>query len=101
MELSRKEYFKKSLKIAWPAVLEFFFISIAGFIDTFMVSSMGPAAIAAIGLTTQPKFIALSVFFAINAAVSALIARRRGEKNREKANSFCNPAYLCNDYICR
>ena len=80
MELSRKEYFKKSLKIAWPAVLEFFFISIAGFIDTFMVSSMGPAAIAAIGLTTQPKFIALSVFFAINAAVSALIARRRGEK---------------------
>lgn len=86
MELSRKEYFKKSLKIAWPAVLEFFFISIAGFIDTFMVSSMGPAAIAAIGLTTQPKFIALSIFFAINAAVSALIARRRGEKNREKAN---------------
>ena len=92
MELSRKEYFKKSLKIAWPAVLEFFFISIAGFIDTFMVSSMGPAAIAAIGLTTQPKFIALSVFFAINAAVSALIARRRGEKNREKANQTLTTA---------
>ena len=92
MELSRKEYFKKSLKIAWPAVLEFFFISIAGFIDTFMVSSMGPAAIAAIGLTTQPKFIALSVFFAINAAVSALIARRRGEKNREKANQILTTA---------
>lgn len=92
MELSRKEYFKKSLKIAWPAVLEFFFISIAGFIDTFMVSSMGPAAIAAIGLTTQPKFIALSVFFAINAAVSALIARRKGEKNREKANQTLTTA---------
>ena len=92
MELYRKEYFKKSLKIAWPAVLEFFFISIAGFIDTFMVSSMGPAAIAAIGLTTQPKFIALSVFFAINAAVSALIARRRGEKNREKANQTLTTA---------
>lgn len=92
MELSRKEYFKKSLKIAWPAVLEFFFISIAGFIDTFMVSSMGPAAIAAIGLTTQPKFIALSVFFAINAAVSALIARRKGEKKREKANQTLTTA---------
>ncbi|WP_311482298.1 MATE family efflux transporter, partial [uncultured Anaerococcus sp.] len=84
--MSRKEYFKKSLKIAWPAVLEFFFVSIAGIIDTFMVSSLGPAAIAAIGLTTQPKFLALSVFFAINAAVSALIARRQGEGKRDKAN---------------
>lgn len=92
MEKTRKEYFKKSLRIAWPAVLEFFFIAIAGIIDTFMVSSMGPAAIAAIGLTTQPKFIALSVFFAINAAVSALIARRRGEKNREKANQTLTTA---------
>ena len=64
MKLNRKEYFKKSLTIAWPAVLEFFFVSIAGIIDTFMVSSLGPAAIAAIGLTIQPKFIALSTFFA-------------------------------------
>lgn len=86
MERNRKTYFKKSLSIAWPAVLEFFFVSIAGFIDTFMVSSLGPAAIAAIGLTIQPKFLSLSVFFAINAAVSALIARRQGEGKRDKAN---------------
>ena len=86
MEIDRKKYFKKSLQIAWPAVLEFFFVAIAGIIDTFMVSSLGPAAIAAIGLTTQPKFIALSVFFAINAAVSALIARRQGEGKKDKAN---------------
>lgn len=92
MQASRKAYFKKSLSIAWPAVLEFFFISIAGIIDTFMVSSLGPASIAAIGLTTQPKFIALSVFFAINAAVSALIARRQGEGDRDKANTTLTTA---------
>ncbi|WP_296114670.1 MATE family efflux transporter [uncultured Anaerococcus sp.] len=92
MQASRKAYFKKSLSIAWPAVLEFFFIAIAGIIDTFMVSSLGPASIAAIGLTTQPKFIALSVFFAINAAVSALIARRQGEGDRDKANTTLTTA---------
>lgn len=86
------EYFKKSLSVAWPAVLEFFFISIAGIIDTFMVSGMGPSAIAAIGLTTQPKFIALSVFFAINASLSALVARRQGEGNRDKANTTLTTA---------
>ena len=72
--------------MAWPAVLEFFFVAIADMIDTFMVSSMGPSAVAAIGLTTQPKFIALSIFIGINAALSALVARRRGEEDRNKAN---------------
>lgn len=84
--MERKHYWKKSLAIAWPALLEFFFISIADIIDTFMVSGMGPSAVAAIGLTTQPKFIALSIFFAINASVSALVARRQGEGDRKEAN---------------
>ncbi|MDO5047599.1 MAG: MATE family efflux transporter [Anaerococcus sp.] len=84
--MKRKDYWKKSLAIAWPALLEFFFISLADIIDTFMVSGLGPAAVAAVGLTTQPKFIALSVFFAINAAVSALVARRQGEGDRKAAN---------------
>lgn len=84
--MQKKDYWKKSISIAWPALLEFFFISIADIIDTFMVSGMGPSAVAAIGLTTQPKFIALSFFFAINAAVSALVARRQGEGDRTEAN---------------
>ena len=90
--MQRSDYFKKSLHVAWPALLEFFFISIADIIDTFMVSGMGPAAVSAIGLTTQPKFIALSVFFAINASVSALVARRQGEGNRKKANQTLTTA---------
>lgn len=81
-----KKYYKRAIGVAWPAVLEFFFVSIADIIDTFMVSAMGPQAVAAIGLTTQPKFIALSIFIAINAALSALIARRQGEGNKKKAN---------------
>ena len=84
--MERKAYWKKSIGIAWPALLEFFFISIADIIDTFMVSGMGPSAVAAVGLTTQPKFIALTIFFSINAAVSALVARRQGEGNRNEAN---------------
>ena len=44
------------------------------------------AAIAAVGLTTQPKFICLAVFLSLNVAVSALVARRRGQDDPEKAN---------------
>lgn len=81
-----KKYYRRALSIAWPAVFESFFIALAGIIDTFMISTLGPSAVASIGLTTQPKFLALTVFFAITSAVSALVARRQGEGNREKAN---------------
>lgn len=69
------------MKVAWPSVLESFFITLTGLIDTFMVSSLGKEAIAAVGLTNQPKFIGLSFFFSINVAVSALVARRKGEED--------------------
>lgn len=83
-----KEYINKAYRMAWPAVMESFFISLAGLIDAFMVSSIGAYAVAAVGLTTQPKFIGLSLFAAINMAVSALTARRKGEQKRDGANQI-------------
>ena len=72
--------------IAWPAVLESVFVALAGLIDSLMVSTLGAAAVASVGLTTQPKFIALSLFIALNVSVSALVARRKGQKDRDGAN---------------
>lgn len=76
----------KTLNMAWPAILESFFTAFATLVDSLMVSSMGSYAVAAIGLTTQPKFVGLSLFVAANVAVSALVARRKGEGKREEAN---------------
>lgn len=72
--------------MAWPAIIESFFVAFAGLIDSLMVSSMGSAEVAAVGLTTQPKFMGLSLFFAVNVSISALVARRRGEKRKDSAN---------------
>lgn len=77
---------KDTLHMAWPAVCESFFVSLAGMIDSLMVSTMGSYAVAAVGLTTQPKFMGISIFIAVNVAVSALVARRRGEKKKDEAN---------------
>ncbi len=84
--MKNKQYYMRAIEVAWPSVLESFFIALAGIIDTYMVSSIGSSAVAAVGLTTQPKFIALAVFFAINIATSALIARRLGEQDKTGAN---------------
>ncbi len=80
--------FKSAFKMAWPAVLENFFVSLASMIDTLMVSGLGTAAVSAVGLTTQPKFIALTLFLAVNVAISALVARRFGQNNRYNANEI-------------
>lgn len=89
-----KKQLARVLKTAWPAVFESFFISLAGMIDTLMVSGIGSEAVAAVGLTTQPKFLGLSLFIAVNVAVSALVARRKGEKDRKRANETLAEAVL-------
>lgn len=82
----RKEDIVKTLQMAWPAMLESFFVALAGMVDSLMVSSLGSYAVAAVGLTTQPKFLGLALFIACNVSISALVARRKGEDNREGAN---------------
>lgn len=96
----KNKYRKRALQIAWPSVLESFFISLAGLIDTFMVSSIGSSAVAAIGLTTQPKFIALSIFIAIAVSVSALVARRKGEEDKKTANQTMVTAMIVSVSLC-
>ena len=96
----RRGMFREAIDMAWPAVLESFFTSLAGMIDTMMVSSMGSYAVAAVGLTSQPKFIGLTPFFAVNVAVSALVARRKGENNKKSANETLVTALLLSLIIC-
>lgn len=90
----RRAMTREALRIAWPSVLESFFISLAGMIDTLMVSSLGTYAVSAVGLTTQPKFIGLSLFFCVSMSISALVARRKGEQNQKNANELLMAALI-------
>lgn len=81
-----KDTFQTAVNMAWPAIVESFFIAFAGLVDSLMVSSLGSYAVAAVGLTTQPKLLDLAFFFALNVSISALVARRRGEQRQGAAN---------------
>lgn len=95
-----KKFYKIAIKMAWPSVLESFFIALAGMIDTMMVGSLGNFAIASVGLTTQPKFIGFTIFFALNVALSALVARRRGQEDRLGANEVFMTAMTISLVLC-
>ena len=89
-----KNNVKTAVAMAWPSIIESFFVAFAGLVDSFMVSSLGSYAVASVGLTTQPKFIGLSLFFAVNVAISALVARRYGENRRDLANKILYTAVI-------
>ena len=93
MKLNKKTI-STTLAIAVPAMIESFFVAFAGFLDSMMVGSLGTNSVASVGLTTQPKFVGLSVFFAINVSLSALVARRYGEKDRKNANTILITALI-------
>lgn len=90
----RKDTIRIAGSMAWPAIIESFFVSFAGLVDSLMVSELGAEAVAAVGLTSQPKFIGLAMFFALNVSISALVARRRGEKDQEAANRIVSTAFV-------
>lgn len=90
----RKETVQEAVKMAWPAIIESFFAAFVGLVDSLMVSRLGSYAVAAVGLTTQPKFVGLAMFFAVNVSISALVARRFGQKDREDANRAFKTAML-------
>ena len=91
---SERRIIRDALAVAWPSVLESFFVNLAGVVDTIMVGTLGSYAIAAVGLTTQPKFLGLAVFLSLNVAVSAIVARRKGAGDRDSANRVVRMALL-------
>lgn len=65
-----------------------------------MVSSLGEYAVAAVGLTAQPKFFFLTVYIAMSVSVSALVARRKGENDRVSANETLYTALVLAVLFC-
>ena len=89
-----RELFQDIVRIAWPSFVELLLTQLASMVDLMMVGSMGGEAhpeigvqaLSAVGLTTQPKFLLMGAFVAMNTGVTALVARYKGQDDKEKAN---------------
>ena len=57
-----KQLLKTTLAMAWPAVLESFFVALAAMIDIQMGSNLGSYAVAAVGLTGQDSTLLKGIF---------------------------------------
>lgn len=89
-----RDVYLKTLEIAWPSAMESILISLIGAVDMMMVGVIGTQAIAAVGITTQPKFLFMAMVLALNMGTTVIISRRKGAQDREGANRALRNAIL-------
>ncbi len=58
-----KRIYSTLVRFSWPAALEATLVGFISFADAIMVGKVGPEAIAAVGVTNQPRFIFFRGFF--------------------------------------
>ncbi len=93
------DYTQISLKkaiflLAVPMILELVMESAFAVVDIYFVSKLGASAVATVGLTETYLFILYSVAMGLSMAVTAVIARRVGEKKKGEASVSAVQAIL-------
>ncbi|MCL2773532.1 MAG: MATE family efflux transporter [Oscillospiraceae bacterium] len=85
-----KEVYAITMKTAYPSIIETFLIGLMSLASNIMVGALGGTvgdnAIAAVGITGQPRMVLFACVFSLNVGVTAVVARRKGEEDRVKAN---------------
>lgn len=72
--------------LAVPMVLEMIMESLFAVVDVFWVSRLGSDAVAVVGLTEAVMTLVYAIAFGISFAATAIVARRIGEQNPERAS---------------
>lgn len=80
--------------LAIPMILELIMESVFAVVDIYYVGKISKDAIAAVGLTETYLYLLYSVAMGLSTAVTAIIARRIGEKNQHSAGISAVQAIL-------
>lgn len=94
---SSKTLYKDIIRIAWPSLIELTLTSLVSMVDMMMVGSIagtGTAAVAAVSLATQPRFLFLMLIMALNTGLTAVIARARGAGKHDEVNDILRQGVL-------
>lgn len=82
------------LLLAVPMALELMMESTFGLVDIFFVSKLGPAAVAAVGLTGAVVILLFAIALGLSIGATATVARRIGEGDEEGARKAAVQAIL-------
>ena len=84
---SKSQRRKLIVTLTWPSLAENVLTSLMSMVDMMMVGGLGAYAISAVGLVMQPRFIMMAAFMAMSVGTTALVARCKGARDPDSANS--------------
>lgn len=74
--------------LAIPAVIENFFQTILGFVDTLFVSKLGLIEVSAVGVTNAILAVYFAIFMSVGISANVFVAKSRGAGNLDKAKQI-------------
>lgn len=74
--------------LALPAVIENFFHTILGFVDTLFVSKLGLIEVSAVGVTNAILAVYFAIFMSVGISANVLVAKYIGAENNDKAREI-------------
>lgn len=85
MDYTKVSINRAIILLAIPMILEMLAESVFAVVDIYFVGKISPEAVATVGLTESVITLMYSIAMGLAMATTALVARRIGEKNKEKA----------------
>lgn len=85
MDFTKIPLGKAIFLLSIPMILELLMESTFAIVDIYFVGKLGASAVATVGLTETYLYLLYSVAMGLSTAVTAIIARRVGEKDKESA----------------
>lgn len=82
------------VRLALPTALQNMLVSVLGMSDVFMVTALGAAAVAAIGISAKLHFVLIMIMAGLGTAISILVAQHHGRGNHKAAQGILSLGVL-------
>lgn len=82
------------LRLAWPSLCEQIMVTMVQYVDTAMVSSLGAASMAAVGINMPMNWILHGAMMAVSVGATVTVARSVGAKKYENASTAARQAVV-------
>ncbi len=94
-EINRKSFYTRQqlMKLIWPLLMEQFLAVTMGLADTFMVSSVGEAAVSSVSLVDTLNVLIFQILSALASGGAVVVSQYVGQKNVEQTKKCAGQLY--------